>query len=76
MYVTCVPQRKRNHDGWHEGVHTMMGGIFSGHHLSGNKSYDLLGCFEPSLALHPTNTKRADYSNSGRLYGYREQSLT
>lgn len=76
MYVTCVSQKKRNHDGWHEGVHegvhAMMHGGCSGRQRHGNSPYGVLGCFEPSPALHSTNMRRADFSSSGRLDGYRD----
>lgn len=81
MCVTCVPQKRRNHDGWREGVHEMMDGVlmdgvYSGHQLGGNEPYGLLGCFEPSLTQRSTNIRRADYSNGRRLHGYWERPLT
>ena len=76
MHVTCVPQKRRNHDGWREGVHAMLDGVHSGHQLGGNEPYALLGCFEPSLTPRSTNIGRADYSDGGRLHGYWERPLT
>lgn len=78
LYVTRVLQERRNQDGWHEGVHTLMDGIYSRCHRSGNTPYGwFAGMFRAFSRLRSTNSIiRADYSGSGRLDGYRERSLT
>jgi hypothetical protein len=76
-HVTRVLQQKRNQDGWHEGVHMLMDGIYSRCHRSGDMPYVLLGYFELSLALRSANgIIRANDSGSGQRDGHRERPLT